>query len=209
MMFHCKVCGHEWETYPHNLLCGRGCASCSRHLKYTTESFINRINEINCNIEVIGEYINNHTPIKCRCLIDNTIWSPFPSNLLSEEGCPTCNMSHGEKKIMKYLNDNNIDYIPQYSFDDLRGVSGGLLFYDFYLTSYNILIEYQGEFHNHTDRLRSDEEFYKQQMHDDKKFNYAKDHNINLLEIWYYDFDNINNILSEYLSNNTKLFNEE
>ena len=108
---------------------------------------------------------------------------------------------------MKYLNDNNIDYIPQYSFDDLRGVSGGLLSYDFYLTSYNILIEYQGEFHNHTDRLRSDEEFYKQQMHDDKKFNYAKDHNINLLEIWYYDFDNINNILSEYLSNNAKLFN--
>ena len=73
MIFHCKVCGHEWETYPHNLLRGRGCASCSRHLKYTTESFINRMNEINCNIEVIGEYINNHTPIKCRCLIDNTI----------------------------------------------------------------------------------------------------------------------------------------
>lgn len=82
-------------------------------------------------------------------------------------------------------------------YDDLIGIGGGLLSYDFYLPQQNLLIEYQGEFHNHTDRLRSDYEFKKQQIHDKKKLEYAHNHNIDLLEIWYYDFNNIEDILEQ------------
>lgn len=43
------------------------------------------------------------------------------------------------------------------------------------------------------------ENFRKQQEHDKRKRKYAQDHNIELLEIWYYDFDNMDEILSNFL----------
>lgn len=39
-----------------------------------------------------------------------------------------------------------------------------------------------------------------QDEHDKRKRNYAKEHNINLLEIWYYDMDNIEEILIKELN---------
>ena len=41
--------------------------------------------------------------------------------------------------------------------------------------------------------------FKKQQEHDKRKREYAKNHEIKLLEIWYYDFDNIKEILEEHI----------
>lgn len=41
------------------------------------------------------------------------------------------------------------------------------------------------------------EKFKIQQEHDRRKRDYAKEHNIELLEIWYWDFNNIEQILSE------------
>ena len=42
-------------------------------------------------------------------------------------------------------------------------------------------------------------DFKKQLEHDRRKREYAKKNNIDLLEIWYYDIDNIENILIERL----------
>ena len=39
-----------------------------------------------------------------------------------------------------------------------------------------------------------------QKEHDKRKRNYAKDNNIKLLEIWYWDFNNIENILIKELN---------
>ena len=38
-----------------------------------------------------------------------------------------------------------------------------------------------------------------QQEHDKRKRQYAKDHNIKLIEIWYWDFDKIESILEKEL----------
>ena len=90
-------------------------------------------------------------------------------------------------------------------YPDLRGVGGKYrslpLSYDFYLIDYNLLIEYQGEFHDHTASIQTDEAYEIQVKHDELKRNYAMEHNINLLEIWYYDFDNIERILEDHLKN--------
>jgi hypothetical protein len=48
----------------------------------------------------------------------------------------------------------------------------------------------------------SDEEFEYQQEHDKRKREYAEKHNIKLLEIWYWDFDNIETILKKELNIN-------
>ncbi|WP_299831282.1 zinc-ribbon domain-containing protein [uncultured Metabacillus sp.] len=128
-------------------------------------------------------------------------WAASVSNrTILGRGCPVCNESNGEKIIRKWLSENMIENEPQKKFDNLLGTSGGLLSYDFYLPKYNILIEYQGEFHDGTARKQNEIEFKKQQEHDKRKREYATKHNIELLEIWYWDIDNIEVILSDKLN---------
>jgi hypothetical protein len=63
------------------------------------------------------------------------------------------------------------------------------------------LIEYQGEQHEYPIKLFGGEKQFKiQQEHDKRKREYAEFHGIQLLEIWYWDFDNIEKILEETLS---------
>lgn len=202
--FKCKKCGYVYYETPSNVLNTKthsGCPECHRSGRKTHEWFLLEMNDINPNIIINGKYHTMNTNIECICKICGHMWSPIPLNLLKGRGCPICRLSHGEKRILKYLNEREIDYITQHSFDDLLGLGGGLLSYDFYLPKHNMLIEYQGEFHNHTDRLRSEDEFQKQQIHDERKRKYAQSHNIELLEIWYYDFDNIEDILTKKIQN--------
>ncbi len=140
--------------------------------------------------------------------------------------CPECQYSKGEERISNYLIDNNFieinqeDYnildetfktkykyfIPQKEFEGLIGLGNGLLSYDFYLPNYNLLVEFQGLQHEKYCKgfHKSKKDFEKQQEHDKRKHEYTKTHNIILLEIWYYDFDNIEEILNNYLSINLK-----
>ena len=86
-------------------------------------------------------------------------------------------------------------------YDGLVGLGNGLLSYDFYIPKLNHLIEYQGEMHERFIRgiHKSIKDFEKQQEHDRRKKEYAQIHNINLLEIWYWDFDRIEKILDTKL----------
>jgi predicted RNA-binding Zn-ribbon protein involved in translation (DUF1610 family) len=123
------------------------------------------------------------------------------SRVNNNSGCPICNQSKGEKKIKEILDNNNIQYIPHKDFEDLVGTGGGKLSYDFYLIEYNLLIEYQGEYHDGTANNQTQEKFEYQQEHDKRKREYAKNYNIDLLEIWYWDFNNIEKILDEQFKN--------
>ena len=127
-------------------------------------------------------------------------WSTRPADINNGKGCPQCSSSKGEKEITKWLRLNNIEFIQQKEFDGLTGLGGKNLSYDFYLSDYNLLIEYQGEFHDGSTTNQTQEEFKKQQEHDRRKREYAKDNNIDLLEIWYWDFDNIEEILKKELN---------
>ena len=118
-------------------------------------------------------------------------------NYIKGSGCPKCNESHGEQKIRKYLKLHNISFVPQKAFPNLLGIKNGSLTYDFYLPEQNILIEYQGEYHDGTAYQQTEENFLKQQEHDRRKREYAESYNIRLLEIWYWDFYNIETILNK------------
>lgn len=116
--------------------------------------------------------------------------------------CPQCDFSKGETLINNYLIQNKIVNTPQKTYEGLLGLGGGLLSYDFYLPSYNLLVEYQGEYHdgNLTGNNKTFFNLEKQQEHDRRKRGYAEKNNINLLEIWYWDYDNIEEILTKTLS---------
>lgn len=182
---------------------GCRCPQCCKNKKMSHKEFLKKFYNQNLNaenIEILSEYINANTKIKCSCKIDGHIWFPTSSSLLNGCGCPQCNESKGEKRIRVYLERKNLIFKPQKRFDNLLGLGGGKLSYDFYLPSYNLLIEYQGGYHDGTVSNQTEEEFKKQQEHDKRKRDYAMKHNINLLEIWYYDFDNIEKILSQELN---------
>jgi hypothetical protein len=116
-----------------------------------------------------------------------------------ESNCPECAETKGEKRIRKWLEAQKTLFIPQKEFDGLIGVGGGNLSYDFYLPKQNILIEYQGQFHDGSGNDYMKENLDKQQEHDRRKKEFAKQKVIELLEIWYWDFDNIEEILIKRL----------
>ena len=79
-------------------------------------------------------------------------------------------------------------------------INNGKLSYDFYLPQYNLLVEVQGEQHERPIRqFGGEEQFQKQIEHDKRKREYAKSHGYKLLEIWYYDYNNIEEILNREL----------
>ena len=127
------------------------------------------------------------------------------SNNICNFRCPECQYSKGEERISNYLLNENINYISQKTFESLIGLNGGLLSYDFYLLDYNLLIEYQGEQHEKPVDFKSkgkkhaEKQFQKQLEHDRRKREYAKINNMNLLEIWYWDFDTIEQIINKFI----------
>lgn len=154
------------------------------------------------------------------CEIHGEFLKQLSEITLNHGWCPECCKSKGEQVIEKYLlknnlikisqqkynsldikaqSQNNLYYISQKKFKSLIGLGGGNLSYDFYIPKYNLLVEYQGEFHDGSARMQTKKDFITQQEHDRRKREYAKEHNIDLLEIWYWDYDNIEKILGKKL----------
>jgi len=121
------------------------------------------------------------------------------------DGCPECSKSKGEKECKRIFDLRDIFYIPQKEFDDLLGLGGGKLSYDFYALEFNLLVEFQGIQHekpvdfNGRGMKYAEEQFIIQREHDRRKKEYAEEHDYNLLEIWYWDFDRIEEIIMEKL----------
>lgn len=150
--------------------------------------------------ELVGEYSGTNNNIIFRHKICGNYFQKTPHNFLAGQRCPHCVLpTKGEQRIIDYLEFHNEKYTFQKSYEDLRGINNGLLSYDIYIDEKDMLIEYQGQFHDGTAFKEDDYKFYRQQEHDRRKRQYAKDHDIKLLEIWYWDFDNIEQILDKEL----------
>ena len=120
----CKIDGYEWNTRPNDLITGYGCPKCAGRNK-TTEDFKQELEKINNNIEVIGEYVNNRTKIKCRCKIDGHEFEKIPSNLLQGQGCPKCVGKIRNKTTEYFINElkqinDNIEVLGEYKGVDIR-----------------------------------------------------------------------------------------
>ena len=185
----CKIDGYEWFSCPKYVLRSTGCPRCWNHEIYGHEEYIKKVNIINQNIEVVGKYINTKTKIKHKCKIDGYEWYATPNDILQGRGCPKCNLSHGEHFISKYLTQMNIDYIPQYKFNDCKNKNP--LRFDFYLPKLNVCIEYDGIQHfKPIDFAGKGKEwafkrFKQNQRNDSIKNKYCKNNEITLLRIRY------------------------
>jgi len=92
----CLVDKNEWYVSWNGLKAGKGCPVCaivsrSNKCRLRIEEVKNRIKIINPNVEILSvEYTNSTSRLKCRCLIDNSVWYAMGGNLLSGHGCPNC-----------------------------------------------------------------------------------------------------------------------
>lgn len=149
----------------------------------------------------LEDYKNVVTPMRYMCPKHGEQTTNL-SHLREGKGCSICNESKGELRIRMWLENNQIGYIPQKTFEDLK--DKGKLSYDFYIPEHNLLIEYQGAYHDglvyeRNPKRQTEEALKGQQKRDDIKRQYAKDNNYRLLEIWYWDFENIDSILEKEL----------
>jgi len=141
-------CMQIFNTTPHNFLRGRRCPHCYKTVRKTTSEFIKEIEDMyNNEYTVLGEYINNSTPILVKHNICHKEYMVRPSNLLSSKQCPCKKRSLGEEKIAQILNKHNIKFEPQATIDGCKKVR--LLRFDFkvYTETSFFLIEYDGSPH--------------------------------------------------------------
>lgn len=201
-----KICNHIYTVTPTNFLAGYKCPKCNfinNSLRKTNEEFLKEIKKLyGDEYKPLEKYINSKTKIKVFHNLCKRSWKVRPDDLLRGFGCPYCQQSKGEKKIEKWLNENNYEYEKQYTFDDLYFQNpNSLLRFDFKLECDDnslILIEYDGIQHFKQNCFNmSLEEFQNIQKRDKLKNDYCKKNNITLYRIKYTELDNIYTVLNE------------
>lgn len=207
----CKKCGNEWTTLPKVLITnGSGCPKCGKEKAVkaetkTKEQFIKDLEKVNPHIEVIGEYVNTHTKIKCKCKIDGTIWFAYPANLLNNSaGCPYCTISIGERMLLDILKKLKIDFIPQHTIKDCKLILN--LKFDAFDIDNDIAFEYNGEQHYYPIDFAgkgkdwAEQEFAKTAARDNAKIEYCKNNNIPIIIVPYWEKDNMERYIVDKLN---------
>ena len=144
-------------------------------------------------IEKTDKRKNGHIVWKCRCECGGVI--EIASHHLTDKKNPAlscgCVNSRGEQLVKKALSNLNLLYQSQYTFADLKSDSDRVLYFDFGILNKDnqliALIEYDGEQHYRVDNngWNTDTNFSKLKLHDQRKDEYCKSHNIPLLRISY------------------------
>lgn len=198
-------CGNIFHPTANNFMKGHHrCLKCSREdigkMKRISKYEIFEFVKNNGYTPLEYKYTNEHRLI-VKCGLENH--KPYEvsyRNFYSGHRCPQCNESKGERKVFNFLNKNNFDFETQYKFNDLIGENNQGLRFDFCVKTKNndiVLIEYDGI--QHFEPKFGEKEFLRTLKNDKRKNEYCKDKDIKLLRISYKEFDNIDEILANYL----------
>lgn len=192
---------NEFQITPDNFLHKNGCAKCSYDL-LSNKRLDDKDDFVNKSLRTHGTYydytkvtyVNYITKVEILCPLHGSFWQN-PSKHIFGQGCPKCKSSKGERIIYHYLVDNDILFLEQYRNSTCKDKA--ILSFDFYLPNYNLLIEFQGLQHERFIPYyhKTIDNFDKQKLRDNIKRQWAKDNNIQLLEISYKEIDEIQNIL--------------
>ncbi len=190
----CRVHG-EFQQLPSQHIKGANCPKCAGGVKLTSQEFIDRATLVHNNTYdySLVDYKNWDTPVSIVCKKHGE-FSQRAGNHLKGTGCPKCSESRGEKVIRAFLDDNSIVYEIQKKYNECVNISFNKndkkycvkLPFDFYLPTYNLLIEYDGEQHyKPISKFGGEKQFKKTQILDKIKTDFAKSQNIPLLRVPY------------------------
>lgn len=183
----CPIHGEFWQI-PNQHLSGSGCIKCSyekraKNRSLTNEEFIKKAHIVHNNFYIYDKvnYKNAHTKVIITCPLHGD-FTQTPNDHLNGGNCPVCNIrSILERKVEKFLIDNNINYIKQKTFNWLKYKKNLKL--DFYLPEYNKAIECQGKQHFYYENtFYKDINDYEEGIKRDiKKYSLCKEHNIDIV----------------------------
>ena len=113
---YCNRCKKSFTQRYDAHLSGQGCPIClSKTLNSRIENFLQQSKKLFNNLYdykyVKEDYIDNNTKVRIICNSCGKIFEMRPRTHISKCGCPYCNMSKGEVKIMIYLENNNVEFI--------------------------------------------------------------------------------------------------
>lgn len=72
--------------------------------RLTHEKYVERVQKINPDVEVLEEYIGSQKKILHKCKIDGYEWYTQPSNILNGKGCPKC-YGNIQKSHQRYVEE--------------------------------------------------------------------------------------------------------
>ena len=204
----CPIHG-DFITTPNAFLSQKhGCPQCAKEYvrksnMMTTEHFIYEARKIHGDFYdySLMKYVGCDDKVKIICP-KHGIFEQTPYRHLRGAKCPNCESSHGETFIRKYLIDNDIKFVQQKNVClPPKMFSRNKLRVDFYLPSYNTIIEFNGVQHyEYISFFHENEEDFQKQVERDKRLKeYCKDNKIKLIVIKYNQIDNINEILNKKL----------
>jgi hypothetical protein len=203
--------GHEWEdTILHRTGSERSCPYCSNY-RVCLDNCLQTLRP-DLALEWHPALNGKLTPYDITCGTDKKYWwrcanghnfYTSPSSRTSKgNNCPICRESKGEKRVRSFLESKQISLKSQYEFNGLVGLGCKNLKFDFAIFNKDndliSLIEYDGEFH--FNKYYEDDGHERLIEHDKRKNQYCNDNDIPLLRIPYWNFDNIEEILTMELT---------
>jgi very-short-patch-repair endonuclease len=200
MTITCPIHG-DFKQTPFQHMRGMGCPHCridkiKKYATYNNQEFIDKVNKTHNNKYTYKYVSETDKFIIAICPIHGEFTQSRKQHLIGH-GCQLCKSSKGELKVKKFLEDNNIKFIPQHTFNDCLGIKNKLPF-DFYLPEYNVLIEFDGKQHycgwnNRIDSLNEIQET------DAIKNKYCADNCIRLLRISYKEISLVDEKIKQFL----------
>lgn len=195
----CSIHG-VFEQSPNKHLAGHKCPKCQNKYQ-TTSEFIQKAKITHGTRYDYSKstYVNSETKLIIICKKHGEFLQ-LPRSHINGRGCPNCLQSQGENKISTWLENKNINFIPQKKFDGCKYKNK--LPFDFYLPNYNICIEFDGEQHVNGWHLSKNKEKDLEliKIKDEIKNIYCISNNIRLIRIPYNLINDIPIILELALS---------
>lgn len=215
----CGYCHNIYVANINNIKNGSLCPNCrneraSQHISESAkEFFVGDIieNPFGAKFVILDEYYNNKQKRRC-------IFAPIEDGkILKDKKFESCihsvkvgeavgkgKYSFSELTTKNFLENNNIDFVFQKSFEDLFSIKKGKLFFDFAITLNDnqiLLIELDGPQHFFPiDLFGGESTFLTQKKNDEIKNFYVEAHkNLFLERVPYFDFPNLEEKLEDIL----------
>ena len=192
-----KTCGRVMEVIPSDYLKKNRtiCYECFIE-SYRThpDEYANRVKEeVGDEYEVTKPYYRAIDKVGFKHRICGHEFEMLPDSFLRGSRCPKCFLSTGELEVHNVLERLNVKYIGEKKL-------GGVLRADFYLPKYQAIIEYDGQQHFEPIKFFGGEKSFKETVRRDTiKEHYCRFLGFPLLRIPYWEFDNIPQIVTEFI----------
>lgn len=202
----------QFQQLPNGHLNGtHGCFECGEDVKrdmgrvrrLTTEGFIEKSKAAFGELYDYSQtvYATGTSPVVIVC----PEHGPFTivraeKHYMSAQGCPSCAKagSMAEQIILDAIKAHNVVVHKEYAFSDcVSPTSGRKLRFDFYIPSYNIILEYHGEQHfRKSPMMHKGDRFERMQEHDRIKKAYALDNGYTFIELTTKDLSQLQDIVT-------------